>query len=270
MSHPNKPPRLATRKALTLLELLIAVSIMAMMAVALGGLSHAVKLSSDYTEGVSNATQHARVSLQRIARAVSQGFANEQFPGPLVLADTIGIYNYPDTLVVWSPAGTPANPAGLPQFNEIVVYCPNPATPNQLLEITSPTDMRTVPQITDLATWNLELTNLKTGMMSQKVLITDLLRTAKPSSGSVWRGVAMFAVELRPTAAEWANFRAGTVAFSSVRWAQSIYGSRTGLRQTWVRSELQLMPGYHLPSDTDGHVAIPFIGSASLYWSLSP
>jgi prepilin-type N-terminal cleavage/methylation domain-containing protein len=256
------------RRALTLIEMLLAMSIVSMMAVALAGLAHAVKVSSDYTEGTSNATQHARVALERIARAVSQGQASESFPCAVVFADTVGSWTYPDTLVVWHPLSTAANSAGLPLFSEIVVYCPNPANPSQLLEITSPTDTRSVPSITDLTTWSNELASLKTGTTSQKVLITDMLRTAIPSSGSTARGAVRFGVELYPTAADWANYRTGTLSFSSVPWVQSIYGSQTGLRQTWVRSELQLMPGYNLPSDSTGQVAIPFIGSAALNWNL--
>ncbi|MBI3839459.1 MAG: type II secretion system protein [Planctomycetia bacterium] len=268
MCLPNSHPRQFVRRALTLVELLIAMSIVGLMTAALGALAHAVKVSSDYTDGTTNATQQARVAFERISSAVNQGLASESFPGAIVYADTVGTWTYPDTLVVWHPTGAAANPTGMPQFNEIVVYCPNPAIPSQLLEITSPTDTRIVPPVTDWATWSTELTNLKTGATSQKVLITDLLRTAMPSSGTVARGAARFLVELHPTATDWANFRAGTLAFNNVPWVQSIYGSQTGLRQTWVRSELQLMPGYNLPSDPSGQVAIPFLGSATLYWNL--
>ena len=137
-----------------------------------------------------------------------------------------------------------------------------------MLEITSPADTRVVPAITDLATWSSELINLKTGTTSQKVLITDLVRTATPTSSSIARGAVRFAVELHPTATDWSNFRAGTLPFNNVPWVQSIYGSQTGLRQTWVRAELQLMPGYNLPSDPSGQVAIAFLGSAAMYWNL--
>jgi hypothetical protein len=264
----NNRCRQPLRRALTLIEMLTAMSVVSLMTVSLGALAHAVRISSDYTEGTTNATQHARVAFERISRAVGQGLASESFPGAIVFADTVGSWTYPDTLVVWHPTGAAANPTGMPQFNEIVVYCPNPATPNQLLEITSPTDTRVVPAITDLSTWNSELANLKTGLASQKVLITDLVRTATPTTGTVARGAVRFAVELHPTATDWANFRAGSLAFSSVPWVQTIYGSQTGLRQTWVRGELQLMPGYNLPSDPSGQVAIAFIGSAALYWNL--
>jgi hypothetical protein len=248
--------------------MLIAMSVVSLMTISLGALTHAVKISSDYTEGTANATQHARVAFERISRAVGQGQASESFPGAIVFADAVGSWTYPDTLVVWHPTGIAASPTGMPQFNEIVVYCPNPAIPSQLLEITSPADTRVVPAITDLVTWSTELTNLKTGLASQKVLITDMLRTATPTGGTTARGAVRFTVELHPTASEWASFRAGTLTFNSVHWAQGIYGSQTGLRQTWVRGELQLMPGYNLPADPSGQVAIAFLGSAALYWNL--
>lgn len=267
----NKSHRRARRRAVTLIELMIAIAVMALMASALGALSHAVKITSEYTEGTSNATQHARVALQRINRAVAQGFANENFPGAVAFADALGSYTYPDTLVVWYPTnGSPASPSGLPLFSEILVFCANPNSPNQLLEITSPSDTRTVPAPTDLSTWSTELTNLKAGSTSQLVLVTDLLRTARTTSGSALRAVIRFGVELRPSAADWASYRAGAVTFTSLPWVQTIYGSQSGLRQTWVRTELQMMPGYNLPSDTTGQVTIPFLGSSALYWDLQP
>jgi hypothetical protein len=216
------------------------------------------------------ATQHARVALERIAAAVTGSFANESFPGGVVFADTAASYDYPDTLVVWRPSAAPADPAGLPRFSEIVVFCPNPAAPGELVEITSPTDTRNVPPTTDAAAWATELANLKTGTSSNKVLLTDLVRTATPSAGPATpRGAVRFAVELRPSAAAWASFRAGTLPFANVPWVQTIYGSQTGLRQTWVATELQLRPGYGVAAGASELVAIPFFGSAASYWNQS-
>ena len=71
---------------------------------------------------------------------------------------------------------------------------------------------------------------------------------------------------LRPSAAEWSQFEAGTRPWEDISWAQSVHGSRTGLRQTWCRIELQLRPS-HLASD-DADLAIPFFGSATAYYEM--
>jgi hypothetical protein len=249
--------------------MMLAVAVLSMMTVALGALTQAVRVAADFTEGTSAATQHARVALHRIDAAVTASFANEAFPGAVAFADTIGLYNYPDTLVVWRPAGDPAAPAGLPQFNEIVVFCPNPSAPNELLEITSPADTRQVPPITDLATWSSELATLKTGPTSQKILLTDLVHSASPSGEpAVLRGAVRFAVELSPSAQAWADYQASSITFDEVPWAQTIYGSQSGLRQTRVACELQLMSS--LGGTSSASAAIPFFGSAASYWELRP
>ena len=261
--------RRAGRQGVTLIELMISIAVLALMTAGLGALSRAVSISSAYCEGTATATQHARVSLHRIRTAVLSSFSNESFPGAVAFADTLGSYDYPDTLVVWKPVGAPANKTGLPKFSEIVVFCPNPSSPNQLLEITSPSDTRDVPAPSNLATWAAELTTLKTGTSSQKVLLTDLIRAVYPTNSATLRGAVRFAVDLRPSATAWASYRAGTLAFSSVPWAQTIYGSKNGLRQTWVSSELQLLAGYNINGDTAALRTLPFFGSAASFWTLS-
>jgi len=257
------------RQGVTLIELMTAMVIMSLMTGALGALAHAVRVSSEHTEGVANATQHARVTMQRISTALSQGYANEQFPGAAVFGDTLGDYSYPDTLLIWHPNGAPANPTGLPLFSELVMYCLNPSAPNELLEITAPTDTRTVPDLSDGASWINEIANLKSSGTSLPVLITDLVRIAQPSSGDDPRGAVRFVLNLRPTATEWANFRAGNTNFTSLHWPQSLYGSQAGLRQTWLTIELQLVPNTNLIEDSTGMVTIPYFGSATLYWNLN-
>ena len=107
------------------------------------------------------ATQHARVALDRITRTIYGATANEQFPGCIVVAETINGWRYPDTLVIWRPNGAAANPNGLPRYCELVIYCPHPNNPNQLVEITAPTDTRTVPAVTDTSSWQSEIAAIK-------------------------------------------------------------------------------------------------------------
>src|SRR5262245_37896004 len=123
------------RRGLTLTELLIASTIMTMLAAGMGTLVMAVHATNEYCRGQSVAAQHARVTLDRLARAVRQAQANEQFPGCIVIPASIGGEDFPDTLVVWSPTSAVTDPNGLPRVNELAIYCPHAMTPSRLVEL---------------------------------------------------------------------------------------------------------------------------------------
>lgn len=261
------------RQGLTLLELLIAMTIMVMVVGAMGGLTRTVQQGFEYSEGYGLSTQHARVVLDRIAQNVAQATANEQFPGCLVVAETVNTFRYPDTLVLWRPSGAPVAPNGLPRYNELLVYCPNPAAPKQFVEMTAPSDMRTVPAASDQAGWQAAMAALKKDRNTKMVVLSDLLRTCSmdPSgfATSNVRGAARFESRLRPSDADWASYTAGTITWMNLPWVQGIYGSQAGLRQVWVRMELQLMPGAEwVASNPAAAQATALMGSATLYYQL--
>jgi hypothetical protein len=254
------------RRGLTLVELMIATTITLLVVGAMGGLARTIRQGYEYSEGYGNVTQHARTMLDRISRTVSQATANASFPGCIVVSETVGSYRYPDTLVVWRPNGAAANPTGLPRFNELVIYCPKPAAPNVLVELTAPGDTRTVPAANDEAAWRTQLAALKTDGNSKMVTLTDLLRSCPAVGASEFRGAARFEVRLRPSATDWSNYLSGTVNWIDLPWVQGIYGPAGGLRQTWVRMEIQLQPKSEAaaaPLD-----AVPFLGSAALYYQM--
>jgi Tfp pilus assembly protein PilW len=281
MSHrckqTDRPPARrasAHRRALTLVELLVAMMIMLMVVGTLGALTRTVQQGFEYCDGYGIATQYARVILDRIAQNVSQATANDQFPGCIVVADNVNSFRYPDTLVVWRPTGAPANPAGLPLYNELVIYCPNPAAPNQFVEMTAPTNAQTVPAATDQAGWQTALATLKTNPNTKSIVLTTLLRTcstnASGNSTQNLRGDVRFETRLLPSTTDWANFNAGTVTWMNLPWVQGIYGSKAGLRQVWMRVELQLIPGTTwIESNLAAAQPMPFYGSAALYYQLN-
>jgi hypothetical protein len=237
----------------------------------MGALARTAQQGFEYSEGYGIATQHARVILDRIAQNVCQAKANEQFPGCIVVAESVGAYRYPDTLVIWRPSGTPANPTGLPLYRELVIYSPSPDNPNQFLEITAPSDTRTVPAVSDDAAWQSELTTLKKAGTTKTVVLSTLLRTCSTSGGvSNLRGAARFETRLRPSDADLASYKASSVTWMNLPWVQGIYGAKAGLRQTSVRMELQLVPGVDwVTSNAAAAQAVPFFGSAALYYNLS-
>jgi prepilin-type N-terminal cleavage/methylation domain-containing protein len=268
LHQPGRTARAGQRRGLTLLELLLAMSILVMIAGSLGALAGAVQSGAEFGESHGTAVQHARVTLERITRTVSEATASDLFPGILVVSETVGSWRFPDTLVVWHPRTTPRNPEGLPCFDELVVYCPDPENAHQLVEITLPenSDSRTVPAVTETDTWLAELEVLR---RTKGVVLTDLLRTGvvSESNQSKPRGMVRFVERLRPSDAEWEDYRQGKRDWNELSWVLGVFGPQTGLRQAWVRIELQLVPTTATGGGNE-HEAIPFLGSAALYYDL--
>jgi type II secretory pathway pseudopilin PulG len=255
------------RRAMTLLELMLAMSILLMVVGILGGLAQTAQQGFEYSEGYGVAAQHARVVLDRIARDVGQATANAAFPGCMVSAETVGSYRYPDTLVVWKASGT-VTAGRLPCYNELVIYCPNPSAPNQFVQMTT-TNTSTAPAADDASAWLTALTALKKDAATKTVVLTDLLRTCSTGSGTATRGAVRFEARLRPSAADWTSYAAGSTTWSNLPWAQGVYGTKTGLRQVWVRTELQLTPGVAWTvNDSAAVQVVPYFGSAALYYTL--
>ncbi len=263
--HRNSTP---SRKALTVLETLIAIAILGMVAVSLGALSSAVESGSAYTFGHAAAVQQARVAVLRIQNRVFRATATAEFPGFFVLHEQVHGWDFPDTLVVWSPLGTAANPAGPPLFSELVIYCPDPASPQQLVEIRASQDNRATPPLSDLAGWRAELAAIKAKADVDRSVLIATLRTMPIESGGARRGVVRFHQRLRPPSSQWDAYQAGSLAWDDLAWVQDIQGGNRGLRQSLCHIELQLLadePGTAVSSE----VVIPFFGSAALYYQLS-
>ena len=257
----------AARRALTLLELTIAMTVTSVIVGALAALGHGVHESFEYGNAYGAVTQHARVALERISRTINASTASNHFPGVLALAESDGGVSFPDTLVVWRPSAAAADPTGRPRYQELVVYSFDPAAPNQLTEFSDPTDSRTVPVITDLSTWGAEIRAMKRSASVQKVRLTSLLRTCLAASGQ--RGAVRFTVRLAPSETEWNSLLAGTKTWQELSWVQGTYGLKTGLRQAWVRYDLQLAPTSSMAvSNAAAFEAIPFFGSGCVYFSL--
>jgi hypothetical protein len=241
-----------------------------MVAGTLGALARSVHSGTAYSEGYGTATQHARVVMERIAQTLSKAHANEQFPGMIVLAEDVLAWRCPETVVVWRPTGDPVDPDGLPRFNELVVYCPDAEYPNTLVELTAPSDTRTVPPIDDQAAWLSAMALMKSADATVRIELTDLLRTASVSEtpDTPRRAALRFEVRRRPSDAQLAAYRGDTLTWEELPWVQGIYGPDTGLRQVWLRTEMQLVPQTRVAADTQGMQPIPFFGSAALYYQM--
>jgi hypothetical protein len=172
--------------------------------------------------------------------------------------------------VVWRPSsGTPANPQGAPLASELVIFCPDPAAPSHLVELTVPADSSTLPVPTS-STFKSYIDALKTESGVQKTLLTDLMHTDTDPS-NVLRGCVRFVVTVNPSYSDINSYRSGTTAWASVPWAQGVWSSNSGMRQVWARTELQLMPaGAWLVTNIAAKQPVPFFGSAANYYEVLP
>jgi hypothetical protein len=239
-------------------------------------LGAAAQQTNQYTQARAAAQQHARVSLERMQRIIREATVAPNYPGIAVVYDQIGTYLYPDTLIVWHPAsGTPANAAGPPLVSECVFYCPDPANPSQLVELTAPTNLNTLsldPTVLNTTSGRTTVNSIKTASSSVKTLLTDLLRTFNPSgSSSATRGCVRFNYELNPSAAEWTSYKAGSLLWKNMSWPTVMYSSAYGTRHIRVQIELHLVAHERVGStDNVGLLAYPFFGSATLHQGLTP
>jgi prepilin-type N-terminal cleavage/methylation domain-containing protein len=253
------------RRGLTIIELLFAVMIMAMVAAALQAMIGSVQLANDYSQGYGTATQHARVAISRIETAVHQAYGKSIYPGVWVTQDTDGQWTYPNTLVVWQPSGTPANAAGPPLVQELVIFCPDPNAPNDLVQLTVPRNTTTVPT-TNSASFTTLINSLKTSSTASKVVLTNLLQVAAVSStvgGAASRSGVRFVATLTPSAASWSSYLSGGTAWGNLPWAQGMCSAAEGRRMVWLRSEIQLVPGVEWTGENSAAATpVPFFGSA--------
>ena len=267
------------RNGLTFIELMLAMTILAMVVGTLGALARGVQQAYEYTEGQGLATQHARVVFERIAHTIDEANTSDEFPGFIVVSEEFGSWDFPDTLVVWRPldwSGNPKSardPDGLPYYDEVVVYAPHPYSPNTLLEMTFPWTPVRVPSLTDVSRWQSEIETLKKAYFWRGNTLTTLVRSCYLAEGSTseekWRGAVRFAVRLRPSEDDWSKYLAGTRTWERLPWVQGIYGSRTGLRQNWLRIELQLMPGESVvASPEETYRPVVFFDSIALFYQM--
>ena len=264
--------RSCLRRGLTLTELLVATTIMVMIAGAMATLAVTAHATNIHCRGQVQSSQHARVSLERIEQAMEKAIANEQFPACLVVAEQSSGQLLPQSLVVWSPTGTASDPAGLPLISELVVFSPDPANPNTLLEIRSPSNTSAAPATTETSAWQSLVDSFRTGLTNDRIVLTNQLRTA-PLSGA-WsnsltatqlRGVVRFRRVLAPTEQAWTDYRGGTRAWQDLDWPLDGYRATSGTRVVVCQTELQIVAGNMAAA---GSTALPFFGSASLSYEL--
>jgi len=263
--------RTKSRRGLTLVELMIASGLLGMLSLSLAALAHTVETGNRHGYAKTTALQHGRVAIARLERAIRAAHATTEFPGFWVLDDVRGAYRFPEVLVVWRPAAPPPDPSARPKVSELVLFAPDPEAPNRLLEITSPSDQRTAPDLADRAAWDSLISEMRDDSSARQVTLTEHLRTAIVGINGLneTRAAVWFYVRHLPSAADLGRHAAGEIAWSDLPWVRDIATNDTGLRQSWCAIELHMQPpASQSRSDASGLNVLPMFGSAAVEYSV--
>jgi len=251
---------LPRRAAITLLEILLAVGIAAMIVTATAALVKTSEGAFEENTGQAEALQAGRMYLERIRRLFSESYANELFPGARVVGDVGPSGTFPECLVVWHPAGSPLQPDGLPKVNELIFFYPNPSQPSEALEVTVPHRSETAPAYEDASAWRTLVTTVKSDGLRKTVTWCDRLRTFEIDGTR--RAALRFGIRLRPTSAEWNDT---AIAWQAMAWPQGLFSPHTGVRHVWLALELQIQAR---AGDASATGAVPLFGSAARMYVL--
>lgn len=264
------------RSGMSLTEFLVAVTIMSLVAVAIGTASLTSARLDSVAQGTSDTVQHARVVQDFFRRTVSQAHGSLAFPGLLVLTRSTAMGTFPDTLVVWSPEGNPSDPEGLPRFSELVVFCGHPDRPNELIVVTDRTDNRLVPPKEDTASWRTEIDAFVRQNSDSGIVLTSRVHVFQMGIGSFMADAGIsstttmrqpslrFWVEQRPSAAEFDDYGVGRAAWNELRWPLDLYNSETGIVRVRCNVEFQL----DVPDSPSGQI-LPFFDGASTSFAVA-
>jgi hypothetical protein len=246
---------------------MLASTVLALIAGTLSILAVSAHVGSKRQRGVTLLMQHGRVAKDRIERDVLAAYANEQFPGFVVIADTVDGYRFPDTLAIWRPAGKPADPTGLPLVGELVLYTTDKDNRSELVMVTWASNTSSVPATSDEGSWRRLRDSMLKSKTARRTTITPYLRAEsidqKESHDKKPRAALLFTARLRPDESEFAAYRRGDLTWPDLHWPQGIRGGSVGLRQNWCSFELQLI------SAEDEAEILPFFGSAAIYYDVS-
>lgn len=255
-------------RAFTLGELLVALALVGMIMAACVSLFTAAGSAFQLAAGRAELLQEGQASLERIRRAVEGAYATAEFPGFFVLEDRAGPWYFPQTLVVWRPEGPVSSDRKRPLVDELVIFCPHPQFRSQLVEIRVPGASTLCPPIDDRQAWQALLASVLTSPSAKQVVLTRRLRvvaTGDPLIGD--RPAVFFFAMLRPSEEELAQFRAGNRTWKSLPWVHGICGPHYGLRQHWLRIELQLVKAGDSSADSPREV-LPLFASTAVYFGM--
>lgn len=282
----NCQSKAGLRTGMSLVELLVGITLNSMLALMLAGMTLAVGNGWEHTTGLDDATQQARVTIERIKYMVSQAGVYQlagQPPvdGIAVVERASGAYRFPEILVIWSGGrnGGMVNNGvvtRLPTINELVVYAPQYDDPTRLVEIVDTTNTNNIDFVA--ASFGTTILSLVSATQSNKALLCDRIhKTPMPVvvGSSSNAGNVRFECLESPTNSALSGVTPGSAAWYGLVWSQGVVSGDCGLRQTAVRIELQVeqRPVGTLTNAQRGtpvNSALPFIGSTNYRYVYRP
>jgi hypothetical protein len=249
---------------MTLIELTVAVAVMSLVVVVLGGIVTAVDTARRHVDGLHEAAALGRFAVGRIHDAVNRVGTyrvggGETVPGIAVVRES----DRPETLVLWtggreSSLAAHSPLARLPKANELVIVTPDPAAPQRLVEIVVPT----APDDVDFRSGSFatRVRQLIRSPNAEKVLLCDRVRVAE--AGGVVAAALRFEAEATPTQNAIDATTPGTAAWRGLPWVGGSSTNRAGLRQVALRIEIQVVT-LGRPGETTGTTSLPVFGSAA-------
>ncbi len=146
--------RLRNRCGVSLVEMLVAIAVMAVLALSISTLAVAVHTSNGFAQTQAEAVQHARVAIGRIENACQAAYATPDFPGFWTISTTVGGHTFPDALIRLETSERHAGQCRRPSFaRELVAYTFDANQPHRLLEITFPHDYQPMPALSQTSLW---------------------------------------------------------------------------------------------------------------------
>jgi len=265
----SQPADLRHRQGLSLTELLVSSAVMGIICLSFGTLAMSVQMANEYAHEKNMVGQHSHAILQRIERTIRTAHANEAFPGIHVISYTKNGYDFPQSIAIWTPADR-TTAGDYPTLGELTFFISDPDAPNRLLEVTASTSVA-APDLTDTAEWQEVVDRMLDSDSTEIAEISDLVRVGKVNNtDSEYYSTLRFEPRYSPTDAELADARAETTDWEALSWSNSVYSASTGLRQTWVSFEFQLVSTDSMENHADmQESAVPFFGSSALYYQVT-
>ena len=273
--HARPTPRRhpARRAGFTLVELLVSVTLLAMLAATTAGLTAAASRAREHADRLGGGVAGSHAAFERVRRAVSRAGVYRSGDGrvvPGIRAAGPDVLGGPQdtTLVVWTGDDAEADDPDfaatvwedrLPLVRELTVFAPDPADPSVFREFRFPTDDRPVDFLSP--TFRADVDRLLRNLTPRWHRLCDGVRTVRTGGGPL--AAVDFTVESTPTPRELADYDAGLLAAAELRWVGGGHGSGWGLRGLRVRTELQIAGGRgDAPAGVDAEQAVPYFASA--------
>ncbi|QDU53805.1 prepilin-type N-terminal cleavage/methylation domain-containing protein [Gimesia panareensis] len=267
----------------TLVELLMAMTISAILIMALAGIVTATQSAWKHTQGIEDSQAEITASFERMKMMISQaGVYQLDGQAPQVgLAVVTRPWNYidvPDILVVWSGGRNGGiSQSGvlnrLPLMNELLIYTSDPADSHQFVEIALPDSTAEIDF--NGSSFNSTIRSAIESNQAEKALLSKRLKNSQYLlSGSPWGPAAaniIFQITRTPDDASLQTIAPGTSGWMNLPWPQGTVSATSGLRQVTVSYEIQFETAEQTEfTDINSATALPFFGSSSRLYAYTP